>query len=481
MIFNSIEYFLFLSIVLTLYFILPTKLQNRMLLIASYFFYGWWDWRFLSLIFISTVVDYFCGIHIYNRSSKQEKKKFVTISVVVNLSILGFFKYYNFFSESLVIALTTMGLSVSFTTLNIILPVGISFYTFQTMTYSIDIYRGNTKPTNDFLDFALFVSFFPQLVAGPIERARTLLPQIINKRLFKVNQFIRGIQLIFWGMFKKVFIADNLGVIVDQIYSNPNASGSEYILATFAFAFQIYGDFSGYSDIARGTAKCLGIELMLNFKQPYISINPSDFWRRWHISLSTWLKDYLYIPLGGNRLGTWNTYRNLFLTMLLGGLWHGAAWNFVIWGAYHGTLLIVYRNIYNPKMEYPLNPFQFLTGLLNVFIMFSFICIGWIFFRAQNLEMIGLICIRIFAGPWNFYDNQDIFIKVIFFSAVPLVVMLYDYIRQFNFNRLKIDLLIKNVVSSPIVLPLKSVTYGILTYLLLLYGTNTQSFIYFQF
>ena len=477
MLFNSVEFFIFFLTVLLLYYVLPHRWQNIMLLVASYFFYGWWDWRFLSLIFISTVVDYVCGIGIHNQANLHIKKRYLYFSVFVNLSLLGFFKYWNFFTDSLIGAMAPFGVQLDLPTLHLILPVGISFYTFQTMTYSVDIYRGKLKPTHDFLDFALFVSFFPQLVAGPIERAQKLLPQIQHKRSYNPVQFLEGLHLIFWGLFKKIFVADNLGMVVDRIYGAADATGFEYMLATFAFAFQIYGDFSGYTDVARGTAKCLGIQLMLNFKQPYLAINPSDFWRRWHISLSSWLRDYLYISLGGNRKGVWRTYRNLMLTMVFGGLWHGAAWNFVIWGAYHGLLLCLFR-IFGQSRAPTLYPrAQFLAHTLKTIMMFLLTCGSWVLFRAQNIAQIGQIFERIFTGPWYFFESGDVVEQVIFFAAFPILVMMYTYLKDFEIiqPQSKIVLLCQQSLT------LRSVTYGVLTYLLCFHAAKAQSFIYFQF
>jgi len=346
------------------------------------------------------------------------------------------------------------------------------------MTYSIDIFRDKLKPTHDFLNFGLFVSYFPQLVAGPIERATRLLPQIESKRSFNLDTFLRGLNLIFWGLFKKIFVADNLGMIVDNIYNNPSAGGFEYIVATWAFAFQIYGDFSGYSDVARGTSKCFGIELMHNFKQPYFAINPSDFWRRWHISLSRWLRDYLYISIGGNRGRHIKIYRNLMITMLLGGLWHGAAWNFVLWGGYHGLLLCIFRPFENYFKKIT-NQKNLAKQLLFIAIMFNFTWIGWVFFRAKSIEQIALIFNSIFRVTLHGQFPKDIFFDFLFFSFIPIIVMTYRYLNQNNYLKA-----MKNkIVNSDrfYLLPYKSFVYGVLTYLLCFYGSKSQSFIYFQF
>jgi len=412
MLFNSIQFGIFFLIVYFFYLLLRHKWQNRMLLIASYVFYGSWDWRFLSLIFISTIVDYFTGLKIHNSQSRRRKKIFLVISIVTNLSILGFFKYFNFFSENLEALFSQFGFAVEPRFLNIILPVGISFYTFQTMSYTIDIYRGKLEPTRKFFDFALFVAFFPQLVAGPIERAKRLLPQILSSRSVTLEKFTQGSYLIFWGLFQKIFIADNLARFVDPVFSTgPPYEGAMVVLATYAFAFQIFCDFAGYSNIARGLGKLMGFDIMVNFNIPYIATNPSEFWRRWHISLSTWLRDYLYIPLGGNRKGSFNTYRNLALTMLLGGLWHGAAWTFVIWGAYQGLLLIVHR-LLEPLMQKTSVPRGLIAEKLwfgiKVFFFFNLVCFGWLIFRAQSLEQVAQMTLSIFT---NFNIIQGIGLK----------------------------------------------------------------------
>ena len=314
MLFNTLEYFLFLPITFFLYWaIKETKYQNIFILMSSYVFYGWWDWRFLFLIFLSTVVDYFVAMRIEQTHKKKSKKIYLLISIIFNLSILGFFKYYNFFIDSWIELLSKIGYQVTDVwTLKIILPVGISFYTFQTMSYSLDVYRSKIKATKDFISFASFVSFFPQLVAGPIERASNLLPQILSKRKFDYKQSVNGLRLILWGLFKKVVIADSLSLLVTPIFENyTSLNGGELLLGLIYFSFQIYCDFSGYSDIAIGTAKMFGIELRSNFIFPYFSRDISEFWRRWHVSLSSWFRDYIYIPLGGSKKGKWITIRNI--------------------------------------------------------------------------------------------------------------------------------------------------------------------------
>ncbi len=385
MTFNSLSFLIFFAIVYVLYLSVQHKWQNRILLIASYFFYGCWNWRFLSLIVISTVIDYMVGRKLDASVDKLVRKKWLFLSMFCNLGILAFFKYFNFFTQSLIDFLQTFNLNVNFSTLNILLPVGISFYTFQTMSYTIDVYRKELKPCDNFFDFALFVSFFPQLVAGPIERAKNLLPNVTTERVVTYEKIRRGLFLIVFGLFKKVVIADGVAPSVNQIYNAAGGvTGIDVILATYLFALQIYCDFSGYSDIARGVSKMMGFELMENFRVPYISKDPSEFWNRWHISLSSWLRDYLYIPLGGNRKGSFCTYRNLIITMVLGGLWHGAAWNFVLWGTYQGVILVLYR-LFQKKKRRTKNP---AINLLAIVFFFQVTCYGWLLFRANSLSQI---------------------------------------------------------------------------------------------
>jgi D-alanyl-lipoteichoic acid acyltransferase DltB (MBOAT superfamily) len=480
-VFNSLTFFIFFGIVVCLYYGLSHRLQNRMLLLASYVFYGCWDWRFLSLILISTVTDYLCGIQIYNQPSSLGKRKYLYVSLIINLALLGFFKYWNFFAESFVGLLLKLGINGDLRTFSILLPIGISFYTFKTMSYAIDIYRGEFEPTYDFFDYALFVAFFPALIAGPIDRAKNLLPQIQKQRQVNRSHIFEGLQLIFWGLFKKVFVADNLGIIVNQIYNNPASTGIEYIVATWAFAFQIYGDFSGYTDMARGTSMCLGIELTQNFKQPYLSINPSDFWRRWHISLSSWLRDYVYIPLGGNRKEGWKTYRNLLLTMLVCGLWHGAAWNFVIWGAYHGFLLSLHRIFRKEKKSDSTRTSSLWSYMPKAIVMFQLTSLGWIFFRAQSLAQIKLIFSRIFNLSWSTSWNTTMLSQVCLFSALPMLAMAFQTIRELRPSWFSETSLLRHFQFSYFPLPAKSAVYGVLIYLLCFYGAKAQTFIYFQF
>jgi D-alanyl-lipoteichoic acid acyltransferase DltB (MBOAT superfamily) len=395
MLFNSIEFLLFLPTVFILYWFVfnkNLKIQNLLILLSSYVFYGWWDYRFLSLIFLSTIVDYFIGLHIPKQDSEKKQKLLLLCSVLFNLSILGFFKYYNFFVDSWIDFFSSVGYEIkSVWTLNIILPVGISFYTFQTMSYTIDIYRKKLEPTKDVISFASFVSFFPQLVAGPIERASNLLPQILKKRQFNYNQAIQGLRLIIWGMFKKVVIADSLAPIVDNIFSNyQDLGGGVLWLGAIYFAFQIYCDFSGYSDIAIGTSKLFGFEIMSNFKFPYLSRNIGEFWRRWHISLSSWFRDYLYIPLGGSKEGRWKSLRNIFIIFLVSGLWHGANWTFIFWGLFH-SILFIPSFIFKTNRKYTNSIIAENTFLptikefSQIGVTFLLVTIGWVFFRSQTI------------------------------------------------------------------------------------------------
>lgn len=384
MIFNSLDFAVFLPVVFLLYWLglrQNLKVQNALILVASYVFYGWWDWRFLSLILFSTIVDFWVGNGLAKEENPRRRKLLLWTSIGVNLGFLGFFKYYNFFLENFIAAFTLFGTPLEVSTLHIILPVGISFYTFQTLSYSIDIYYRKLKPTKDFIAFAAFVSFFPQLVAGPIERASNLLPQFYQKRHLSPKQALDGLHQIFWGLFKKIVIADRLSIAVNEFYNFPEEyHGLTLVLGTIFFAFQIYCDFSGYSDIAIGTARLFGFDLMTNFRTPYFSRSIGEFWRRWHISLSTWFRDYVYIPLGGNRVAKWRWYYNLFITFLVSGLWHGANWTFVVWGALHGLVLMAETQFDFSKPKSPL-----LNGW-NWLRTFVIVCLAWVFFRANSIQ-----------------------------------------------------------------------------------------------
>ncbi len=388
MTFNSLQYAAFLPIVFVIYWRVKRREQNVLLLAASYFFYGLFDWRFLGLLVISTLTDYTVGRVLENAEGDGKRKLIFVCSLIVNLGILGFFKYFDFFTRDGTKLLHHLGLDVSPPLIHILLPIGISFYTFHGISYSFDVFRKRINPTHDLLAFAVFVSFFPQLVAGPIGRAHLQLPQFEHDRIFPDRQRIQqALLLILQGLFKKVVIADALAQFVQTAFNSPKTtSAATLVMGAWAFAFQIYGDFSGYTDIARGSAWLLGMNLPENFNQPYLSRNITEFWRRWHISLSSWLRDYLYIPLGGNQGSPIATYRNLFLTMLIGGLWHGAAFTFVIWGGYHGVWLALERkflptqhNDYQRKWRWP-------GDAIRAFITFQIVCVGWVFFRANSLS-----------------------------------------------------------------------------------------------
>jgi alginate O-acetyltransferase complex protein AlgI len=393
MFFNSIDFAIFLPIVFLLYWFASDKnlkRQNLLIVLASYVFYAWWDWRFLSLIIFSTVIDYSVGLKLQNKNNQFRRKILLWTSIVVNLGFLGFFKYYNFFLDSFITAFSFFGTEISVNSLNIILPVGISFYTFQTLSYTIDVYKKRLEPTKDFVAFSAFVSFFPQLVAGPIERATNLLPQFYKKRTFDYSNAVDGMRQILWGLFKKVVIANNCAEYANLIFNNSDQySGSTLVLGGLFFTFQIYGDFSGYSDIAIGTSRLFGFNLKQNFAFPYFSRDIAEFWRRWHISLSTWFRDYLYIPLGGSKKGKWINIRNVFIIFIVSGFWHGANWTFVVWGSlnalYFLPLLLTNRNRNNLENVAQGKYLPTVKEALSMLVTFGLTVLGWIFFRAENL------------------------------------------------------------------------------------------------
>ena len=355
MIFNSLDFAIFLPIVFLLYWFVFKNLraQNVLIVVASYVFYGWWDWRFLFLIAFSTLVDYLVGISLEREGSPQKRKGLLWISILVNLGFLGFFKYYNFFLDNFIASFSFFGMEIQANSLNIILPVGISFYTFQTLSYSIDVYRRKLPATKDFVAFSAFVSFFPQLVAGPIERASNLLPQFQKKRSFDYRLAVDGVRQILWGLFKKIVIADNCALYANEIFNNSaEYNGSTLFFGALFFAFQIYGDFSGYSDIAIGTSRLFGFNLMRNFAFPYFSRDIAEFWRRWHISLSTWFRDYLYIPLGGSKGSKSNQIRNVFIIFIVSGFWHGANWTFIVWGALNALYFLPFVGFSRMSIPY---------------------------------------------------------------------------------------------------------------------------------
>ena len=502
MLFNSITFFVFLSIVFPLYLLLPHRLQNRMLLLASYIFYGWWDWRFCSLLILSTGVNYYCGIRIYNDLNIDQKaRRWKSIAIIFNLTLLCFFKYFNFFAAELVNILTQMGLHWNFESLNIILPLGISFYTFQTLSYSFDIYQRELKPTRNIWDFALFVSFFPQLVAGPIERAKNLIPQIIQKRSMSIEQFYQGSYLIFWGLFKKVCVADSIAVFVTPVF-NQWQMGTYFwfdiVAAVVFFAIQIYCDFSGYSDIARGVANLMGFNLMLNFNLPYFSQSPSEFWRRWHISLSTWFRDYVYIPLGGSRpsnessnklsVSAWihikwlNPYifKNIMITFALSGLWHGANWTFIVWGIYHGLLLVlhkIYADLLGAYGFYKELQKSWVYKFIATTVTFIVICYGWLIFRAENLTQVWEMTLTLFmtSGAISHYFDAISYSISIILSLIGVFILFIIHFFQY----FKHDLM---WMYNQKYWGIRGLFYFILIYLLIngpVY--DAKKFIYFQF
>lgn len=485
MLFNSYVFWVFLAIVLALHAPLDRIWRNRLLLVASYVFYGFWDWRFLFLIFASTMVDFVVALAMDRTDVAQRRRALLTVSMVANLGILGFFKYFDFFAAQLQAVLSAAGLPVTLPLLHLILPVGISFYTFQTMSYTIDVYRRQMKPTTRFFDFALFVAFFPQLVAGPIERASRLLPQILSPRPRTTEDFRHGLYQVLYGLFLKVVVADNMAAIADAVFASraQELSGWEVAAGVYAFAFQIYGDFAGYSAIARGVARWLGYDLMVNFRMPYLSASPSEFWRRWHISLSSWLRDYLYIPLGGNRGGPSRTYRNLGLTMLLGGLWHGAAWTFVVWGAYQGAILVVYRLFERQDWRAgrggPAPPKRTTTParsawpvrrILGTLVMFQLACVGWLFFRADSLGQVGAMASRLLLDASLTPFALGALSTIAFFVAPLLVYEIWLDGRE------DVDA----IVRGPWLL--RAFVYTYFVFMLVFFPAPTRhAFIYFQF
>jgi D-alanyl-lipoteichoic acid acyltransferase DltB (MBOAT superfamily) len=477
--FNSFIFWGFFAIVLALYRVLPHRGQNWLLLVASYIFYGYWDWRFLSLILFSTLTDYVLGAQISRAEDERRRRILMICSVIINLGFLGFFKYFGFFVTEINAALAAIGLTSALPVLKIVLPVGISFYTFQSLSYTVDIYRRHTEPARTFQDFALYVSFFPQLVAGPIERSSSLLPQVTTPRTVDRAGIAEGLYLILFGLLKKVVIADNMAVIVNDVFSRPTdtLTGVEVLVGVYAFAFQIYGDFSGYSNVAQGLARMMGFQLRWNFRMPYFATSPSDFWNRWHISLSTWLRDYLYVPLGGNRNGAVNTYRNLALTMLLGGLWHGAAWTFVVWGAFHGAILIVYRRWPTLSGAPPtLQPSgrsiasERAATWFRMLLMFHLVCFSWLLFRAEDMGQVGTM-MRAVAGDFSPTPFSVFALTMLAFFALPLLA--YEAWLERHDNQLVI-------LSRSLWLQALVMFYCIFM-LLVFPPLQRQAFIYFQF
>ena len=467
MLFTSFDFLIFFAIVFVVQRLLPYRPRNRFLLVASCFFYGCWNWNFLGLVWVTICTDYFVSRRIEASEDPAERRRWLFLSCAVNLSILGFFKYANFFAESTAALLQVFGVTADGPILNIVLPVGISFYTFQSMSYVIDVYRRQMSALKSLWDYALFITIFPQLVAGPIERGVHLAAQISKKTLPTWIDFQDGAWLVLKGLFKKAVMADNLAVFVDQLFSGGTANGLEVLLGTYAFAFQIYGDFSGYTDIARGVGKFLGYDFLLNFRRPYLATDPSDFWQRWHISLSSWLRDYLYIPLGGNRGSVFSTCRNLMITMLLGGLWHGAAWNFVIWGAFHGLLLIGFR-----LCTSQVRPAVGTTGWwIRVVTMFHITCMGWLIFRAGSFgQLISLGTSLVSTWQVTEFAAQTLWCLVLF----CLPVMCMQLLEEFSGRE-------ASLVRSFSIVPRTVVYVSLLLAILTLGSFGGREFIYFQF
>jgi len=484
MLFNSIEFVIFLPIVFAIYWLLRNYLkpQNLFVVLASYVFYGWWDWRFLLLIAFTSLCSYASGLLIQKSQISNDQspiaKLWLWLNIVLNLGILAVFKYYDFFVTEFITTFFAESVQPSLInsfTLKIILPVGISFYTFQALSYSIDVYRGNIKPTKDIIAFFAFISFFPQLVAGPIERATNLLPQFLQKRMFSYEQGVDGMRQILWGLFKKIVVADNCAMYVDQVWTTYDTqSGSTLFLAAILFTFQIYGDFSGYSDIAIGTAKLFGIKLMRNFNNPYFSRDIAEFWRRWHISLTTWFRDYVYIPLGGSRVGKWKIVRNTFVIFLLSGFWHGANWTFIAWGAYHALLFLplillgMNRKYTNQVAEERWLPNVKEMG--QILLTFMLAVVGWIIFRATSISeawsiMKGICDMSLFSLPMIIVGVK----RTLFFIAVMLLVEWIDRDKEHALNLSGLPQWARFIV-----------LYGVILVMLEFMG-HSQSFIYFQF
>ena len=482
MLFNSIDFAIFLPIVFLFYWFVTNKnlkLQNILIVISSYIFYGIWDWRFLFLIIFSSIVDYLVGLCLAKEENETKRKALLWTSILVNLGFLGFFKYYNFFIENFKTAFLFFGKDINPNTLNIILPVGISFYTFQTLSYSIDVYKRKLEPTGDFIAFAAFVGFFPQLVAGPIERATNLLPQFYKKRRFNYVLASDGMRQILWGLFKKVVIADNCAVYANIIFNNSSEyTGSTLVLGAIFFTFQIYGDFSGYSDIAIGTSRLFGFNLKQNFAFPYFSRDIAEFWRRWHISLSTWFRDYLYIPLGGSHVGTWKKIRNVFIVFVISGFWHGANWTYVIWGllnaVYFLPLLLTNKNRNNIEIIAKGKNLFTLNELLQISITFSFTVFAWIIFRAENVNHAMEYISQIFSSTLFEFPifHKDDLVKPIFILILMFVVI--EWIGREQEYAIKNISWLKQKV-------FRYSFYYAIVFLIFWFGGEQQQFIYFQF
>ncbi len=486
MLFNSVDFALFLPVVFVLYWFFfkgNLRTQNCLIVVASYFFYGWWDWRFLSLIIFSTSLDYLIGKLLFLEATHWKRKAILIMSLVINLTFLGFFKYYNFFIDSLSASFHFMGMEFSTWGLEIVLPVGISFYTFQSLSYTIDIYRGKIRPADDLIGFAAFISFFPQLVAGPIERASNLLPQFYKKRIFDYTNAVDGLRQMLWGFFKKMVIADNCAVFANQVFNNhDDYGGSTLLLGTFFFAFQIYCDFSGYSDIAIGCARLFGFSLRKNFAFPYFSRDIAEFWRRWHISLSSWFRDYVYIPLGGSTGTKLKTVKNVFIVFLLSGLWHGANWTFIMWGIlnaiYFLPLLLLKRNRNN--LDIP-SAGRLLPNLQDAFSIsgtFALVLLSWIFFRADNLSVAFDFYSKIFSVGLFSVPQASAFSVGVLHPYFVLVLLTFLVMVEWR-HRDQEYALASLALSKPRVV--RHAFYYAIVLLIVFAGNQEESFIYFQF
>ncbi len=484
MLFNSITYILFFPIVFILYWFFfnkSYKKQNVLLLIASYYFYACWDWRFVFLLAFSTVLDYVSGIMITNTELKHKRKFWLILSVCINLGFLGIFKYYNFFVDSFASLLQQIGLQPHFTTLKIILPVGISFYTFHGLSYVFDIYNRKITPAGNWIDYALFVSFFPLLVAGPIERATHLLPQVQNVRTFEYSKAIDGLRQILWGFFKKVVIADNCATFANDIFSTyQDQSGGMLLLGAVFFAFQIYGDFSGYSDIALGSARLLGFELLQNFKFPYFSRDIAEFWRRWHVSLSSWFRDYLYIPLGGSRNGKWMSARNTMIIFLVSGFWHGANWTYIVWGAYHGLLylplLLFSKNRKYTNVVAENRLFPSIAECFQMLLTFFLVVIGWVFFRADTISIAFDYLKRMFSSLFVFNIPKESILLMLPILVLMCFLLIVEWPRRAQKHGLAIGFTKRKHYSQW--------AFYLMVILIIIFAGNYQAenqFIYFQF
>ncbi|XMO86156.1 MBOAT family O-acyltransferase [Algibacter sp. AS12] len=482
MFFNSIDFAIFLPIVFILYWFVANKnlkLQNFLIVVASYIFYGWWDWRFLSLILFSTIVDYSIGRMLQTEEKQTKRKVLLWTSILVNLGFLGFFKYYNFFLDNFITVFSFFGSEIKANSLNIILPVGISFYTFQTLSYTIDVYKRKLEPTKDFIAFSAFVSFFPQLVAGPIERAKHLLPQFYKSRKFDYTLAVDGMRQILWGLFKKIVIADNCAEYANQIFNNSaDMNGSTLVLGALFFTFQIYGDFSGYSDIAIGTSRLFGFDLMKNFNFPYFSRDIAEFWRRWHISLSTWFRDYLYIPLGGSRGGTWMKVRNTFVIFIVSGFWHGANWTFIVWGAlnaiYFLPLMLTKNNRNNIDIVAQGKNFPNIREFSAILLTFSLTVFAWIFFRANNINHALSYISEIFSSSLFSIPKFDGIGSALIIIFLVVIFTLVEWKgRAGEFAIAQLGLKWKR--------PIRYLMYYTIIIAIFWFGGKEQQFIYFQF